>query len=180
MLNEFLKFFSVSQNLTYSDDLYNDFIMQLGGKCLKNGLFNIFRKDDIEKWTEIVSDAYPEFKNQFKLFAYDWLGRCFAVNTQKNAEDSILLFEIGTGYALSIPCSFENFLNNEIQENVEACLALSYFVSWLQENQKAIPYGYCVGYKVPLFLGGEHISSNLEENDMEVYWHILGQIKNQI
>ena len=93
---------------------------------------------------------------------------------------SILFFEIGSGHALKIPCSFKDFLNNEIGENAEACLALSYFVSWLQENQKAIPYGYCIGYKVPLFLGGEHISSNLEENDMEVYWHILGQIKNQI
>lgn len=179
MLNEFLEFFSINEKIVYSGDLYSDFIIQLGGKCLKNGIFNIFKKDDIEKWTEIVSDAYPEFKNQFKLFAYDWLGRCFAINTKSNPE-SILFFEIGTGYALRIPCSFENFLNIEIQKNTEACLALSLFISWLQENQKAIPYGYCIGYKVPLFLSGEDNLSNLEENDMEVYWHILGQIKNQI
>lgn len=47
--------------LEYSEDLYNDFIMQLGGKRFGHGLFNSFSKDNVKKWTEIVSEAYPEF-----------------------------------------------------------------------------------------------------------------------
>lgn len=179
MLSGFLNIFGINETLTYSDDLYNDLISQLGGRTFKNGIFNIFKKEDIPKWTEIIESAYPNFKNQFKPFGYDWLGRCFAINTKSNPE-TILFFEIGSGHALTIPCSFKDFLNNEIGENAEACLAVSFFVSWLQENQKAIPYGYCIGYKVPLFLSGEDALSNLEENDMDVYWHILGQILNQI
>ena len=45
----------------------NDFIMQLGGKDLDMGLFNSFSKDNVKKWTEIVSEAYPEFQNLFKF-----------------------------------------------------------------------------------------------------------------
>lgn len=49
--------------IEYSEDLYNDFIMQLGGKRFGHGLFNSFSKDNVKKWTEIVSEAYPEFQN---------------------------------------------------------------------------------------------------------------------
>ena len=45
--------------IEYSEDLYNDFIMQLGGKRFGHGLFNSFSKDNVKKWTEIVSEAYP-------------------------------------------------------------------------------------------------------------------------
>ncbi|WP_434798222.1 T6SS immunity protein Tdi1 domain-containing protein [Terrisporobacter vanillatitrophus] len=36
-----------------------------------------------------------------------------------------------------------------------------------------------MGYKVPLFLGGEDDISNLEEIDMEVYWSVTGQLNSQ-
>ena len=38
--------------IEYSEDLYNDFIMQLGGKRFGHGLFNSFSKDNVKKWTE--------------------------------------------------------------------------------------------------------------------------------
>lgn len=38
--------------IAFSEDLYNDFIMQLGGKRFGHGLFNSFSKDNVKKWTE--------------------------------------------------------------------------------------------------------------------------------
>lgn len=73
--------------------MYDDFIMQLGGKSFGNGVFNSFSKDNLKKWTEIVSEAYPEFRNWFKLFGYDWLGRCFGIDLRKNTYGNILMFE---------------------------------------------------------------------------------------
>ena len=65
-------FFNENIVIEYSEDLYNDFIMQLGGKRFGHGLFNSFSKDNVKKWTEIVSEAYPEFQNLFKIFGYDY------------------------------------------------------------------------------------------------------------
>ena len=49
-----------------------------------------------------------------------------------------------------------------------------------QEKHNKPSYKNCVGYKVPLFLGGKDAISNYEETDMEVYWSISAQIISQI
>lgn len=180
MIKNFFLFFDVNTKIEYSEDLYNDFIMQLGGKSFGNGLFNSFSKDNVSKWTEIVSEAYPDFKNLFKIFGYDWLGRCFGIDLRKNTYGNILMFEIGTNDVLEIPCSFEIFLNEEIPLYTDACLAKSFFDEWTKYSNKEIIYGRCASYKVPLFLGGEDSIKNLEDSDMEVYWSVITQIKNRM
>ena len=52
MIRDFLLFFNENIVIEYSEDLYNDFIMQLGGKRFGQGLFNSFSKDNVKKWTE--------------------------------------------------------------------------------------------------------------------------------
>ncbi len=180
MLKIFLMFFDVNTKIEYSGDLYNDFIMQLGGRSFGYGLFNSFSKDNVSKWTEIVGEAYPEFKNLFKIFGYDWLGRCFGIDLRENTYGNILMFEIGTNDVLEIPCSFDTFLNEEIPLYTDACLAKAFFDEWTKYSNKEIVYGRCVGYKVPLFLGGEDSINNLEDSDMEVYWSVITQIKNKV
>ena len=180
MIRDFLLFFNENIVIEYSEDLYNDFIMQLGGKRFGQGLFNSFSKDNVKKWTEIVSEAYPEFQNLFKIFGYDWLGRCFGIDLRKSTYGNILMFEIGTNDVLEIPCTFDKFLNEEIPLYADACLAKSFFDERMNNFGKSIVYGRCAGYKVPLFLGGEDIVNNLEDSDMEVYWSVLTQVKSRL
>lgn len=37
-------------------------------------------------------------------------------------------------------------------------------------------HAQCIGSKKPLFLGGEDTIENLESLDLDVYWHIMGQV----
>lgn len=179
MFDYFLKYFNEEFKVMCSNDLYNDFIMQLGGKRFGKGLFNSFSAENVKKWSEIVAEAYPEFRYKFKIFGYDWLGRCFGIDFRKN-DGGILLFEIGTNDVLEIPCSFERFLNEEIPLYSDACLAKSFFDEWMEYSKVEIEYGRCAGYKIPLFLGGEDVVTNLEDSDMEVYWGVITQIKKQL
>ena len=55
-----------------------------------------------------------------------------------------------------------------------------FFEEWKNYSNVKLKYGRCAGYKIPLFLGGEDIVSNLEDNDMEVYWEIMTQIIAQL
>lgn len=180
MIRAFLLFFAEDSGIECTEDLYNDFITQLGGKRFGNGLFNSFSKDNLKKWTEIVNEAYPEFRNLFELFGYDWLGRCFGIDLRKNTYGNVLMFEIGTNDVLEIPCTFDKFLNEEIPLYADECLAKSFFDEWMNHFGKAIAYGRCAGYKIPLFLGGEDNVNNLEDSDMEVYWSIITQIKSRL
>ena len=180
MIKNFLLFFNENAVIEYSGDLYNDFVSQLGGKRFGDGIFNSFSRDNLEQWTEIVCGAFPEFRNLFKIFGYDWLGRCFAIDLRKNTYGNILMFEIGTNDVLEIPCVFETFLNEEIPLYTDACLAKSFFDEWMIFFGKAISYGRCASYRIPLFLGGEDNLNNLEDSDMEVYWDIITQIKSRL
>lgn len=52
----------------------------------------------------------------------------------------------------------------------DACLASSFYKQWKENNKnKDIQNGQCVGYKIPLFLGGTDDISNLELSDVDVY-----------
>ncbi len=180
MFEEFLEFFNVDLVIETSKDGYNTFISVLGGKMFGDGLFCSFSQSNINKWIEIVTRAYPDFTQKFKLFGYDWLGRCLGVDLRDETFGNVLKFEIGTNDVLEIPCKLENFLNEEIPLYSDACLAESFFHNWLNHSQEKLEYGRCVGYKVPLFLGGNDDVDNLENNDMEVYWDILTQVKNSL
>lgn len=180
MFNKFLEYFGKRKQINYSNDLYNDFIEQLGGEKLGNGIFFVFKKDDISKWSHIISESFKEFNNKFKVFGYDWLGRCFGIDLREETKGNILMFEIGTNDVLEIPCAFDKFLEEEIPLYSEACLAESFFHEWTNYSKIELEYGRCAGYKVPLFLGGEDTKENLEDSDMEVYWEIITQVIKQL
>jgi len=180
MLNDFLDYFNEENRIVYSNNLYDDFIFQLGGKQFGKGIFRSFSKSNLIEWENIVADVYPEFKGMFKLFGYDWLGRCFGIDLREESRGKVLMFEIGTVDVLEIPCSFEDFLNQEIPLFSEACLAEQFFFEWLDTSKTKMKYDRCAAYIIPLFLGGEDIVANLEDSDMEVYWEIVAQIKKQI
>jgi len=179
-LDGFLRFFQLQDKLTYSGDLYQDFISQLGGRQFGNGVFSSFSANNAEEWRQLVFEAFPETKGSFKLFGYNWMGNCFGIDTRPGKNEQILLFEIGTGDLLILSPSLSKFLNEEIPQRHTAALASEYFKEWVKHTKSAPSYGNCVGYIVPPFLGGEYAFDNLEISDMEVYWSILGQIRTQI
>ncbi|MBR6402607.1 MAG: DUF1851 domain-containing protein [Eubacterium sp.] len=180
MLINFKKFFGINNDIVLSADLYSDVVNQLGGSVLNSGLFTVFKENDISRWNNIVKETYTEFPSEVKLFGYDWLGRCFGMDSRNETFGNVLMYEIGTADILEIPCNLESFLDEEIPIYSDDCLAESFFKEWLDYSKQKISYGQCVGYKVPLFLNGDDSVENLELNDMEVYWGVIGQIKNLI
>ncbi len=159
-----------------------EFLEKYAGKTFNEGLYRIHSVDQVSKWNIIVSDAFPKFAGHFLCFSYDWLGRHFALdlNRIENNEPLILMFEPGTGEAFEIDATFKGFHNEQLTEYLDAALAVNFFNEWKQETNRILLPEQCVGYRVPLFLGGEDSVSNLGLSDMEVYWDICGQLINKI
>lgn len=146
----------------------------------QNGIYRLHDAQTGPRADAWVAESFPRFASRACPFGYDWLGRQFAVDSRRleGGEPLVLLFEPGTGQTLEIPFSFTAF-HERLDDLREPALAASFFESWAQSNPDLIPLAVtqCVGYKVPLFLGGKDTLENLEVIDLEVYWSISGQLR---
>ena len=156
-----------------------EIISALGGKTFCYGLYRILRCDQVRELTQAMEGVFPEFAGRIVPFGYDWLGRHFALDLGRIKEGlpQILMLEVGAGEAMQIPTSIEDFHNIELVSHADDALSVPFWNRWRKDNSKPLAYTDCVGYKVPLFLGGADDLSNLEIIDMSVYVRICGHLR---
>lgn len=162
---------------------YSNFAREFAGVTFRGGLYRVHDDQTGPQSLSLVADAFPEFAQRVCPFGYDWLGRQFAVDSGRidGGQPMVLLLEPGTGEALEIPVPFSAFHDDELVDHPDAALASDFFAAWSGSNSDALPLlrNQCVGYRVPLFLGGKDTTENLEVSDMDVYWTLCGQLRGQ-
>lgn len=161
---------------------YVEFVDEFGGASFGGGLYRVHDDQTGPRALALVAEAFPEFAARVLPFGYDWLGRQFAADFGRVAagQPQVVLLEPGTGEALEIPLSFVAFHDEELTEYADAALAAGFFEDWSAGHGDALPLlrSVCVGYRVPLFLGGLDTVENLELSDLDVYWSICGQLRH--
>jgi len=159
-------------------------VSALGGVSLAGGLYRVFTASEIAEWTGTARRAFPQFGERVTVFAADWLGRLFATDAARRDSRGlpmVLLLEPGTDEALELPVTVEGLHTTELLEASDAALAASFYDDWRSDSGDAQPLtrGECVGYQVPLFLGGTDTTRNLQRTDMSVYWALAAQLREQ-
>lgn len=161
----------------------NDFellelISRYQGRSFDNGLYRIFSVAELNSWTEMVERAFPQLNGRITTFAVDWLGRIFAIdqNRLEEGRPGVVMCDAGSDSVLQIPCNILTFHNQELIEYTDAALAVNFYHEWLRAGGASPSANQCVGYKKPLFLGGEDAVNNLALSDLEVYWEICAQL----
>ena len=159
-----------------------EFFENFSGCSFGGGLYRVHSFQEIEKWNQVVGEAFPEFANRIYCFGCDWLGRQFALDRGRieSGEPLTLMLEPGTGEALEIPVNFVQFHENELVDYGNEALAAEFFQEWLSAGNKSPRPDQCVGYKKPLFLNGSDTIQNLELTDLEVYWDISSQFLEKV
>lgn len=147
-----------------------------------DGAYRLHRTEDVEKFTALAAEAFPDLTKRITCFASDWTGDQFATDEARlvNGERQILLLEPGTGEALLIPAGLDTFHNGILIKEPDAVAGVSFFKQWIAAGGAVPEYGQCIGYKKPLFLGGKDQVGNLEITDFEVYWTLTAQILEQV
>ena len=58
-------------------------------------------------------------------------------------------------------------------------MAAAAWGEWSERHPDTVPLPAtkCVGYELPLFVGGQDSLDNMEVSDWEVYWVVVGQLK---
>lgn len=150
-----------------------------GGSSFDGGLYRVHTTESAHASDELVRAAFPEFAGRFACFGYDWLGRQLAADSVRGErhDPEIVLLEPGTGEVLEIPVPFSRFHDEELVDYSEEVLARSFFGEWLASGGEALALSECVGYQLPLFLGGQDATANLEISDLDVYWTLMGQLR---
>lgn len=160
---------------------YVEFASRFAGRSFEGGLYRVHSESTGPRSQRLTAEAFPQFAHRTAPFSYDWLGRQFALDEDRvqSGEPLILMMEPGTGQALEIPLSFRAF-HEQLNELREPALANAFFKQWSAANPGALPLGIdtCVGYRVPLFLGGKDVVDNLEVIDLDVYWTLSGQLRS--
>ncbi len=166
---------------TVSDNDVRVVIEHLGGKTFDDGLYRVFQSGEIQGVTEVIKEAFPEFDNRLVPFGFDWLGRVFASDKERvvDGHSQVMMIEFGAGEAMQIPCSSIEFHESELINFADDALSKPFFDQWKASHLGTVPYSKCVGYRVPLFLGGSDTIENLEVSDRSVYWHVCGQLRVQ-
>src|SRR5450830_630250 len=172
----------VNENMTALDikgDGYGlaELMSQFGGCSFDKSLYRVMKSDSMNDWSQTVEYAFPNFGGRLQCFGYDWLGRIFALDSGRLEEGhhGVVMFEPGTGKALEIPCNIVTFHDKELIEYREEALAVSFYAQWLAQGV-APSYEECIGYKIPLFVGGKDVVDNLEISNLDVYWTLAGQL----
>lgn len=157
---------------------YEAFVHQFAGVSFNGGVYRVHQLKNLAKWNHQIRTAFPEFSKRIWCFGYDWLGRHFALDTGRleQGKPQVLLLEPGTGEGLEIPSDLAGFHENILIDMPDAALAIEGFKKWSNSGAHVLKHHECVGYKVPLFLGGQDTPDNFEVSDMEVYWSICSQL----
>jgi hypothetical protein len=161
-----------------SDPDLRVFFDRFGGRSFGGGIYRTIHPADAAIWQERIRAAFPELHARATCFGFDWLGRVFALDSGRSEEDrpAVLMLEPGSGEAFNIPANLRSFHEVALLVHTDAVLADSFYESWRAQGGAAPAYDQCVGYRVPLFFGAPDDTSNLTMIDINVYWHIMGQL----
>jgi hypothetical protein len=153
------------------------FFDNFGGGSFRGGLYRVVHAADLDPWSERIGLGFPEWRHCI-CFGYDWLGRAFALDPERpeHGQPGVVMMDPGANEAYAIPSNILTFHETDLMEFTDDVLGSDFYGQW-RARRGAMPlYEQCIGYKTPLFLGGQDDAANLEVSDIDVYWHITGQL----
>jgi Domain of unknown function (DUF1851) len=185
---KFLAKYPVTKIIAGEKPKLNDTAASKGIKDLSvavylNGLYTIVNRAEGGTLTKLTESVFPAVVDKITVFAVDWMGRLFA--TDKSEPDSsgaatITCFDFAEPSSFSTDANFDDFHNSTAIDMMSELFNLEQFEQWTSEHQPPTDGVSCVGYKTPLFLGGEDDQENMEMTDRSVYLHMLSELWSSV
>jgi hypothetical protein len=159
---------------------WDELFTRFPGATFRNGIYRLHTPESTMLAHQLVRDAFPKLELDCLWFAYDWLGRQFALDFEREAhgEPAVSLADFVDHEIYEIPEDFVGFHNETLDIDSEPAVATSLFAEWTAQNPQALPLkrNQIVGYRIPLTLGGKHEVSNMVVEDMDVSLEFERQI----
>ncbi len=145
-----------------------------GRHSVCNGLYRFHSNEGAITWRSIVSE-YFELPTGLELISYDWRGNQIGYDPDRNV---MVMYDISLAEFFEIEAGVSEF-HDEIMVDDPEVVAFKAFEDWLSDKPPP-SIDMCIGFKIPLALGGKDEIENMELVDMRVYWGICGEIDKAI
>jgi hypothetical protein len=188
MIERFIKkFSSIGSGFSEKDKhLYSKLPKQLfelldsqGGKSFANGLYRVHGFSSSIRWSLIIGQYFSKYESKLFPFGFDWMGRQFCMSTVRSGV--LFMLDPATGEDFELEQDIDRLHDDDFVDDTDDMLAIELFKKVMKyHNLKEIGYNECLGYKVPLFLGGKDSIENYELSDIEVYWGIVSQLFKKV
>jgi hypothetical protein len=150
---------------------------EFGGATLDNGFYRFHVASSARRSDQACANLIGGFAGRFRCFAVDWLGREIAADARPGRPNKVIIVDPGGGEYLTTPCVIEDW-HDAVAEPDGDPLAVTFYQDWKKANPefRGLRFDQAIGYRVPLFLGGEDEVTNLEVTDRETYFEICTQL----
>ena len=112
--------------------------------------------------------------------AYDWLGRLYGIDP-RSAQPVVSRLVPGAGEVEETDSTLEEFFFERlIDDDEEDLLSAEFYADWLHDGGQVLAPHQVAAYRIPLFLGGEDDTGNLEVGTLAVYVATMGQLASQV
>jgi hypothetical protein len=154
------------------------FFARYGGQSFNNGIYRVIGPSTLDDAADFVSLAFPQFRERAKCFAYDWMGRIFALDAarSRDGEPQMLMFEPDNALAFEVPRNLVEFHNVELPTRGRRILEAELHAEWLSKGGAVPRPNQCVCFDLPLFLGGKDTVDDMSMDLIDIHWHILDQL----
>jgi hypothetical protein len=154
------------------------FFARCGGQSFNDGLYRVIGPSTLDDAADFVSVAFPRVRERAKCFAYDWMGRIFALDAarSRDGEPQMLMFEPDNALAFEVPRDLATFHNVELTTRSKKILESELHAEWLGKGGAVPRPNQCVGYKLPLFFSGPDTIDYMSMYRIDIHWHILDQL----
>lgn len=147
MFTKFQKHFNVEALNEYDDELddVTNFRLMFAGTTVNDGLFTMFKLEDIFYWRSEIAFAFPKYIYQFEPFAFDCLGNIYCTKYLNMFEPIIYVFSINSNIVMQFEKTLDDFVNKFIIEHTSYIQLENQFKTWV-DNNSPLEYYECLGY----------------------------------
>jgi hypothetical protein len=161
------------------DDRLAGLFAECGGASIDKGLYRVHSYSSSIRWSDIIQQYFPDLNKTILPFGYDWIGRQYCIIY--GVGNVLVMFDPATMEYFKMAGDVIDFHNIDLVDDRDATVSENSFLSTISKLKiSELNIDQCVGYKVPLFLGGNDDPGNYEVVNIEVYWDIQMQIYNQV
>src|SRR5947209_1779158 len=146
-----------------NDSIATRGILELATGVYNDGLYVILPRNEAVELTRLVESVFPVAQGKIAIFATDWMGRLFATDTlltDSGGAATVTCFDLAEPASFTTEVNFDEFHNKEAVDMMVELLNLNQFAKWTALNAPPRDGVSCVGYKVPLFIGGTDAIEN--------------------
>lgn len=184
IFKRFLEEYRITREVQGEKPILNDRMASSGIQELplgvyNNGIYTFVTRAEATVLNELAARVFSLTAGKVTVYAVDWMGRLFASNANfldSAGSSTMFCLDFADATSFTTEVDFETFHNRTAVDMKRELFNLDQYDDWIAHGPAPSDAESCIGYKIPLFLGGKDCRENMELTDRAVYLHLQAEL----